>query len=635
MPSFAAFYPILRAAGAALTVLFAVTVIPVSWGVVEYGFIDPAHPYTKLMTTRPKPAEPVLTEAVQVNIRIPEPRLNPSPLQTVLEWSQDLLDDPMFNTNTSMSQLVSIQKVNISSTVVEVYVMSNSSYRPATVVTTPRQYTFKSCVPKHENLPEWHTSMAFEYFKTLSRMFAAFMLCSNHVIMSGYISDVAIPLAFLGFACLYLLKKSMIADSIMAQLRNQSRTIIDQDQRVSELTIANSTLEQSLQILDTEKGGLQNSLEEVRGLLSQSDDDKTNLQNEIGQVKEQLENVKSGELQELRDRIEISQKTQTDAEELLRTKEVETKKVVDQSAQRKTEDGHTITKLTEELEESQARCRRCDDELDAQKLEAKKEEEASMSVLQDLKSRLDELQKQYDNVQHQLTVANSRNEQQPTPSTYVASTSQTSTSNPSAGLKHTTTPSQGTEDASQGPLRNSSGDQDRGQKSKAPISSTGSSVPGVGLTSSQRESSEPVSQPAVEPAHNTSATMKPPVVPTGPRLTARGPSWHSIDNRRSNSGPSGSPQQTTSVTRESFHERASGPNVGGAGGRGGGRGQDGSAQRPQLSQSPPPRAQPTQSPLPALGGPRPPGQSQAVYDSYQRILRRSWGNQQARQNQQQ
>jgi len=51
--------------------------------------------------------------------------------------------------------------------------------------------------------------------ETLGRIFAAFMLCNNHVIMSGYISDVAIPLAFLGFACLYLLKKSMIAGSII------------------------------------------------------------------------------------------------------------------------------------------------------------------------------------------------------------------------------------------------------------------------------------------------------------------------------------------------------------------------------------------------------------------------------------
>jgi len=44
-----------------------------------------------------------------------------------LNWSEDLMDDPDFNTTYSISQLLSIRKLKISSTIVEVHITPDSS----------------------------------------------------------------------------------------------------------------------------------------------------------------------------------------------------------------------------------------------------------------------------------------------------------------------------------------------------------------------------------------------------------------------------------------------------------------------------------------------------------------------------
>ena len=79
------------------------------------------------MASPRKPAEFVLTRSFQAVIRIPDPKPTLGSCQAVLNWSEDLMDDPDFNTTYSMSQLLSIRKLNISSTIVEVHITSDSS----------------------------------------------------------------------------------------------------------------------------------------------------------------------------------------------------------------------------------------------------------------------------------------------------------------------------------------------------------------------------------------------------------------------------------------------------------------------------------------------------------------------------
>ena len=77
------------------------------------------------MASPRKPAEFVLTRSVQAVTRIPDPKPTLGSCQAVLNWREDLIEDPEFNTTHSLSQLLSIRKIKISGTIVDVYITSD------------------------------------------------------------------------------------------------------------------------------------------------------------------------------------------------------------------------------------------------------------------------------------------------------------------------------------------------------------------------------------------------------------------------------------------------------------------------------------------------------------------------------
>jgi len=106
------------------------------------------------MASPRKPAEFVLTRSVQAVIRIPDPKPTLGSCQAVLNWREDLIEDPEFNTTYSLSQLLSIRKIRSQAqssmyTSPQTHLHTDFLLSPRSVVQFKKQHTQICQTPTH------------------------------------------------------------------------------------------------------------------------------------------------------------------------------------------------------------------------------------------------------------------------------------------------------------------------------------------------------------------------------------------------------------------------------------------------------------------------------------------------------
>ena len=223
-----------EAIASVVLLICAVTVVPVSFGLVTYEGFSLDHPFTKLMATQRGRAEAnaakILPQPVQVVVH--DPLITPLPQMssTALNWSMDLWEDPEFNTSYSISQLVAIKASNVSD-LLDYFVTADtaSKLNPLPNTTSSGWASgFDWCIPKYEHSPQ-HIATAFDLIKSILRFFAALMLCNNHVIIKAFICKTAVPLALATILVYLLFKKPINLNRLIFHLGGHRKPATAQD----------------------------------------------------------------------------------------------------------------------------------------------------------------------------------------------------------------------------------------------------------------------------------------------------------------------------------------------------------------------------------------------------------------------